>query len=177
MLSARARSREAAVWETLAAKERLCQELDGLVQSGGGAAEPALSAAVQEKWTALPALPAAWEKRMIARRDGALRALPDAAAAGEYLAQMEKISDSRHRMLLELELLLGLDSPAEFQQQRLALQVQQLKERFKGGATAGNATPGERLLAWCAQPGVAGALDQQRCERIVSKLGTTRVKA
>ena len=176
MLSARARSREAGVWETLAAKERLCRELDALVQSGRGTADSALSAAAQEKWSALPTLPAAWEQKMIARRDAALRAASDASAADEYLARMEGNSDSLRQSLVELELLLGLDSPAEFQQYRLALQVKQLKERFKGGATAGNSTPGELLLAWCAQSGVRGTLDQQRCDRIVSKLAQTRVR-
>ncbi len=176
MLSGRVRSREAAVWETLLAKERLCRELDGLVQPGPGAAESASSAA-QEKWLALPALPAAWEQKMTARRDGALRALSDAAAAGEYLARIEGDSDTQRRRLVEIELLLGLDSPAEFQQYRLALQVKQLKERFKGGATAGSDTPGELLLAWCARPGIPGTLDQQRCERIVSRLEKTHVRA
>ena len=83
-------------------------------------------------------------------------------------------SQSRREGLLELELLLGLDSPAEFQPQRLALQVKQLKERFRGAAAAGADTAGERLLAWCAQPGVADALDRQRCERVFSKMEKMR---
>ena len=89
---------------------------------------------------------------------------------------MERNPDSLRQRLVEIELLLGLDSPAELQQYRLALQVKQLKERFKGGATGGSSTPGELLLAWCAQSGVRGALDQQRCERIVSKLAHTRAR-
>ncbi len=36
-----------------------------------------------------------------------------------------------------------------------------------------NAT-GERLFAWCTQPGVADALDRQRCERILSKVEQAR---
>lgn len=176
MFSARARSREAGVWETLAAKQRLCRELDALVQSGAGAADPAAAAAAQDKWTALPALPAAWEQKMSARRDAALRALSDAAAADEYRAAMQRNAESLGRKLVELELLLGMDSPAEFQQYRLALQVKQLKERFKGGAAAANSTPTELLLDWCAQPGVCGAPDQQRCERIVARFARTGVK-
>ena len=180
MLSARVRSREAAVWQTLAAKERLCEELDGLVRSGGGSAPleaesvEAQSAAAQERWAALPALPAAWEKKMLARRDAALGALSEAAAAGKYLARIEQGAGSRREGLLELELLLGLESPPEFQPQRLALQVKKLKERFSSAATTGAVTAGERLLAWCAQPGVADALDRQRCERILSKVEQAR---
>ena len=180
MLSARVRSREAAVWQTLAAKECLCEELDAFVRSGGGSAAletasfEAQSAAARERWVALPELPAAWEKNMLARRDAALGALTDAAAAGKYLTRMEQGAGSRREGLLELELLLGMDSPPEVQQQRLALQVKKLKERFSSGASAGPVTAAERLLAWCAQPGVADALDRQRCERIVSKVEQTR---
>ena len=175
MLSARVRSREAAVWQTLAAKERLCEELDGLVRSGGGS-DPleAQSAVAHERWAALPALPAAWEKKMLARRDAALGALSEAAAAGKYLARMEQGAVSRREGLLELELLLSLESPPEFQPQRLALQVKKLKERFSSGASTGAVTAAERLLVWCAQPGVADALDRQRCERILAKVEQAR---
>jgi DNA repair protein SbcC/Rad50 len=180
MLSARVRSREAAVWQTLAAKERLCEELDLLLRAGAGAAPSeampaeAQSAAARERWAALPALPAAWEKKMLARRDAALLALSDAEAGGKYLARMEQGGASRRQALLELELSLGLESPPELQQQRLALQVKQLKERFSGAAGSGAVTAGERALAWCAQAGVAEALDRQRCERILAKIEQTR---
>jgi hypothetical protein len=54
-----------------------------------------------------------------------------------------------------------------------------LKDRFRGAATAGTGTntPGERLLGWCAQPGVSSALDRQRCERIFSEVEKTRAKS
>ena len=171
-LSARVRSRETAVWQTLAAKERLCEELDSLVRANpDAAAVAAQSAAAQERWAALPALPVAWESKMIARRDAALNALSDAAASGDYLARVERGVESRRESLLELELLLGLDTPAEFQAQRLALQLKQLRERFKGAAAIGADAAGERLVAWCAQPGVTDAGDRQRCEKIFTAAG------
>ena len=111
---------------------------------------------------------------MIARRDAALRALSDAAAAGDYVARIERGIISRRERLLELELLLGLDSPTEFQEQRLALQVKQLRERFKGAAVGSADNAGERLLAWCAEPGVADERDRQRCEKIFSKVERLR---
>jgi len=119
-------------------------------------------------------LPDAWEQKMLARRDGALKALSDPAAAGDYLERVENGVAARRASLLELELLLGLESPAEFQPQRLALQVKRLRERFKSAATLDAGNAGERLLAWCAQPGVADACDRQRCDRIVSKIAQTR---
>jgi hypothetical protein len=178
LVSARARSREVAVWGTLAAKELLCDELDRLVLAGAGlnqaAAEPANKVtSTQENWAAMPALPAAWEQKILARRDAALRALGDAAAASEHVKRMAKEAEPRRQVLLALELSLGLDSPAEVQAQRLALQVMKLKDRFQG-ATAAADSAGEQLLGWCSRPGVAGELDRQRCERIFSRFGTTK---
>jgi hypothetical protein len=175
MLSARTRSREAAVWQTLAAKERLCEELDALLRAGGASPQfEAQSAATLERWAVLPALPAAWEKKMLARRDAALGALADADAAAKYVARMEQGAAARRDGLLGLELLLGLESPSEYQPQRLALQVKQLKERFSSGASAGALSAGERLLAWCGQAGVADALDRQRSERILARVEQAR---
>ncbi|MBE0612827.1 MAG: DUF349 domain-containing protein [Burkholderiales bacterium] len=179
MLSARVRSREAAVWQTLAAKERLCEELDAALRAGVAPAATGenpieAQSGVAERWAALPALPAAWEKKMLARRDAALVALSDAGVGADYLARMEQGAQARREGLLELELLLSLDSPPEFQQQRLALQVRKLKERFSSSASAGGATAGERLLEWCVQAGVADALDRQRCERILAKVEQSR---
>ena len=180
MLAARVRSREAAVWQTLAAKERLCEELDAVVRAGGAsvpleaATSEAQPAAVQARWAALPALPAAWEKKILARRDAALGALADAAAAAKYLARIEQGAAARREGLLELELLLGMDSPLELQAQRHALQVKKLKERFSSAASTGPVTAVERLLAWCAQAGVADALDRQRSEKIMSRVEQAR---
>jgi len=172
-LSARARSREAAVWHTLAAKERLCEELDSLVQSNASTTEAA-AAAANERWAALPALPAAWEKRMVARRDAALSALSGEAATADYRARIERGVESRREALLGLEMSLGLESPAELHAQRLALQVKQLRERFQSAPAAGAGTAGERLVDWCAGPGVADAGDRQRCERVFSAMEQAR---
>jgi hypothetical protein len=173
MLSGRARAREAALWQTLAEKERVCEELDQLLLAGGaaaGAEDAQALRAPQERWAALPPLPPAWENRLLARRDAAQSALSAADADGKYRARMEQGAAARRQALLELELQLGLDSPPGFQQQRLALQVKQLKERFSNAASAGAVSAGERLLAWCAQAGVADALDRQRFERILAQV-------
>jgi hypothetical protein len=170
-LSGRVRAREAAVWQTLAAKERLCEELDSALRSRGG---PQDATAVNAQWTALPALPPAWEKAMLARRDAALRALADETAAAAHLERIDGGAESRRELLLELEMLLGLQSPPDFQAQRFALQVKQLRDRFQSAAKIGSNTAGERLLAWCAQPGVADASDRQRCERVFSAMEGSR---
>ena len=170
MLSARVRSREGAVWLTLAAKELLCEELDRRVGVDQDPAEVAATPLVHDRWAALPALPAAWEKKMVARRDAALAALSDHAVIGEYIARIKNGVGSRRECLLELESALSLDSPAEFQAHRLALQVKRLRDRFSSAATSNASTAPDLLLAWCATPGVADARDRQRCERVMSKI-------
>ena len=72
-------------------------------------------------------------------------------------------------LIVRLELVLGLDSPPALQSQRLALQVKQLKDRFKSAVTVTAETAGERLLAWCAMAGVCAAADRPRVERIFVK--------
>jgi exonuclease SbcC len=170
-LSARARARETEVWRILAAKERLCEELDRRLCSGEGTAD---AAAVQAQWTALTALPAAWEKAMVGRRDAALHALADEAVAAAHVMRIERAVESRGEILLELELRFGLECPPELQAQRRAVQLKQLRERFQGPATNAVHSAGEHLLAWCAQPGVADARDRQRCERVFSAMEHAR---
>ncbi|MBK9244756.1 MAG: DUF349 domain-containing protein [Burkholderiales bacterium] len=166
LLKARSRGKEAAVWQALLAKAQLCEELDAAL-----AAEPPLPVdgqALRGRWQALPALPEGWEKTMIARRDQALSALDSDDARYEQLDRIDDGVAVRRDALLELELALGLPSPAELAKERLAVQVKQLRSRFK--AAPGGGSAGEILLAWCATPGVADARDRSRCEKIVESL-------
>jgi hypothetical protein len=118
----------------------------------------------------LPALAAAWEKAMLGRRDAALSALASEPAATAYRTRIERGAGSRREILLDLEMQLGLESPPELKAQRLALQVKKLRDRFQSAATTRANAPGERLLAWCALPGVADAVDRQRCERVFAAM-------
>jgi len=169
LVSTRARSRETTVWRTLAAKERICEEIDGAVHGGRGAPEGA-----PERWAGLPALPVAWERKLVARRDAALIAAGDGVAAEAHRARIEGNAEPRRAILLELEVLLGLESPRELQGERLALQVKLLSQRFQGAAATGATAAGERLVAWCAEPGVADARDRSRCERAFSAMERAR---
>jgi hypothetical protein len=166
VLKAHSRGKEAAVWQALLAKAALCEEIDAAL-----VADPPTAVdtdALHGRWGALPALQPAWEQKLVARREQAL-----AAFAGEDARydQLDRIDDGvavRRDALLELELALGLPSPAELAKERLALQVRKLNSRFK--AAAGGGSAGEILLDWCATPGVADERDRGRCEKIVESL-------
>jgi hypothetical protein len=177
MLKARNRAREAQVWHALLAKERLCEELDALVIAPPDASDAVAVEAVQQRWSALPPLAAAWEQKLVARRDAALAALaPDADeyAREDHAVLIEKSSAARRDALLELELTLSLESPADLQPQRLAVQVKQLRNRFKRAATGTAGSAGEILLEWCTLPGVADTRDLKRCEQIIASIERRR---
>jgi Domain of Unknown Function (DUF349) len=175
MLAARARARASEAWQMLLAKERLCAEVDLLVGAEGDAApDTGFAAAAVQRWDALPPLPDAWEKQMLARRDAALAALSDPDAGFDYREQMESDAPARREMLAELELLLGLETPAELRAQRLAVQVKRLRDRFKSTPTSDARAAEDLLLAWCTRPGMAEPGDPERCERIVASLARKR---
>jgi hypothetical protein len=173
LLRGRSRLIEAAVWETRFAKEQLCEELDTLVLKEG---DPDTAAAerVQQRWSGLPALSADWESRLAERRDAALRALGDADDRYDHVERIRECAPERRDALLELELMLGMPSPADLQAQRLAVQVKELRDRFKRTASGGAISAADLLLKWCALPGVADARDRQRCEKIVASLERRR---
>jgi len=169
-LSSRSRAKEAAVWQTLAARERICEALDRHVRAGSGDEEA--ENAANQQWAALPHLPQAWEKAMLARKDAAIAAFYDQDKADAYYARMDEQAEARAEILLDLEMQLGLEIPPELQAQRLALQVRKLRDRFQSGTGAG--VPGERLVAWCATPGVAEARDRERVERLIAAVARVR---
>ena len=172
LLRSRARSREAAAWDTLAAKEQLCERLEILLQGeldpdqAGREAE-----ALSEQWSALPKLAGTCEQKMNGRRDALLWAVRDAAAASDYRKRSAQAQAQRREDLLALELLLGLDTPPELQAERLALQVKQLRDRFKNSVSASAQDPGERLCDWCASPGVLDTRERARAQRVFAAMG------
>ena len=110
---------------------------------------------------------------MLARRDAAIAAVGGGDSGG-YNLRIDQGAASRSEQLLELEMLLGIDSPAELKGERLALQVKKLRDRFQSAAPAGAGNAKELLLAWCAQPGVADERDRQRIERVFRALEEAR---
>ena len=168
MLRGRSRAKEVAVWRALLDKERLCEELDALVIAN----ENAEADAVRDRWNVLPPLTALWEKQLVARRDAAIQAMADHDARARLQKRIKDGALMRSDALVELELMLRLESPPDLQSQRRAVQVRQLRDRFKG---AGSDAAADRiLLEWCAHPGVIDARDRGRCEQIIAAIERRR---
>jgi len=170
LLGARDRGKEAVIWQALLAKAKLCEEVDAALQAEPPGAIDAES--LLARWRELPGLPDAWEKKLAARRDQALAAT---FGEDERYAQLDRIDDAvaaRRDALLELELTLGLPSPSELTKERLAVQVMKLNSRFK--TATGSGSPTDRLLDWCATPGVADAREHGRVEKIVEAVQRRR---
>ncbi len=164
----RARSEQAAALRALLERDRLCEELDALVLAES--TDTSASAAVVERWSAVPPISADWDKRMLARRDAALQAFADEDARYDLLDAIEENAALRRDALLEIELTLGIASPPDLQKERLAVQVKQLRDRFKRTAPGDTGGAVQLLVHWCELSGVAEARDRQRCEAIVARL-------
>ncbi len=169
-LRARKREQQTAVWRALLDKEHLCEELDRAARDGGSVDAESF----QSRWDALPALTAAWEQKLVARRNAAQHALTDAAARTKLIAQIESGSAARRDALLQLELMLSIDSPADLQQERRALQLKQLRDRFKRDDSGSRGAADQILVDWCARAGVADERDPARCERIATAIERRR---
>jgi hypothetical protein len=173
LLRGRARASEAAVWQALLAKVWLCEELDVLASLAADP-DPAAVDSVRQRWAALAPLSAEWERKVLERRDAALQAMADAYDREDHLAKIEDCAATRRDALLELELMLGIDSPADLQPQRLAVQVKHLRDRFKRTASGGAGSAEQVLIAWCSLPGATETRDRARVERIVGSVGRPR---
>ncbi|MFN0299192.1 MAG: DUF349 domain-containing protein, partial [Burkholderiales bacterium] len=170
VLRGRSRAKEVAVWRALLDKERLCEELDALVIAEKNA-EPD---EVQQRWSALPPLAPAWEKKLAARRDAAIQAMANPDARARLRKRMEDGAAARRDALLELELTLGLESPPDLQSQRRAVQVKQLRDRFKGAGSGAAEAADQVLIEWCAHPGIVEERDRGRCEQIIASIERRR---
>jgi Domain of Unknown Function (DUF349) len=168
VMRARNRAKEVAVWRTLLDKERLCEELETLAlaeQTDG-------VDAAKKRFAALPALTAAWEKKLAPRWDAALQAVSSGEVRTKLQKKRAESMVARRDALLELELMLGLESPRELQAERRAIQVRQLRDRFKGADSA--AAADGILIEWCACPGVVDERDRARCDQIIAAIERRR---
>jgi hypothetical protein len=174
-LKRRAQAKEAATWRALLDRAWLCDELDALIAGEQPAEELAAPIdALRARWVALPAIDAAWEAKLAARRDEAIAALADDDARWDHRDRIEDSAEARRDLLLELELQFNLTSPPDLQAQRLAVQVKHLRERFKRSPASEAERADRLLLDWCALHGSTDARDRERVEKIAGAIERRR---
>lgn len=121
---------------------------------------------LREQWSALPALQAAIESRMQRRYQHFIDALASGADAIEQLCtqRSENLQNSL-QLCLEMEVLLDIDSPDAFHEQRRQWQLTQLSTAMTGGL-AQNVSSHESVRQLLEESCVNGPLPQEDVDTI-----------
>lgn len=144
---------EQARYDALLAKLTLCEEREHLF--GEGAPDMTQAADLEDRWNAVVHFPDAWKKKLDARFAGL--AVQDKQARG--------IADT----LLDLEMALGVDSPAAFTAARQMLKIRALKTAMEGRQAVTIAPADiERWLIDAAATPNPDALSRERLQKIVA---------
>jgi hypothetical protein len=175
-----ARSAAQALLQGVRERSRLCDCLETAVLENvlAEAERQALVEETRRAWEALAPLDARHAPGFQQRYELASRALGgDARAREELLAALPRNLERRLALCLQMEIAAGLDSPPEFADARMRLQVSRLADALshrQEGARAGSERLRELLLEWYpvgpAPAASHGALDA-RIARIVAALG------
>ncbi|MBV9191223.1 MAG: DUF349 domain-containing protein [Betaproteobacteria bacterium] len=146
-------------FDRLAARSALIERLESAAIAGGVPEE--LSAEIAAAWKALPPLGMDGEKALQARL---------AAASQVTSAKLEKGRAERESLLLDLEVALGIPSPASVADQRRARQMQALQERFKPRTKTPAETPEATIARWYSIAAPADAAQAARMSAIARAL-------
>jgi hypothetical protein len=133
------------------------------------------------RWQALPGLSdESADTQLNERFEQALAT--QGAAAEQDDAEAKRRGENLHTresLCLRLEILLGIDSPAEHAQARMALQVERLSSALNGRTDTASESSTELLRAWCLSGPVPCALApalEQRFNRARLALGERPVQ-
>lgn len=139
--------------ELLKRKFMLCRRAEQAVMDGG--MEESRRQALRQEWDALPALGGGNERAMAARFAAALE-------GGEALrATLQRNREAVMQEILQMEIRLGVDSPAALSQERLKQQIQVLQDALRAGQRQDQ--PQALLMQLCTQ---AALLDDEAAARI-----------
>ncbi len=136
-------------------KSLLCASIEALVVAGGDTAD---FKTLSQRWESLPPLPDDLEPIIAERYRLASAALQDETAAQQLRNSLSANLEALHALLLQLEILTEVESPAEFDRQRMALQVKRLSAAM-GKAEPDNNKPAEQLIRDIL---LLGAVDEEQ---------------
>ena len=140
-------------YDALLAKLALCDEREHLF--GEGAPDMAQAADLEDRWNAVAHFPDAWKKKLDARFAG--------------LAVQDKNTRGIADTLLDLEMALGVDSPAAFTAERQMQKIRALKTAMEGRQAVTIAPADiERWLIDAAATPNPDTLSRERLQKIVA---------
>ena len=155
-----ARLQQQAQTQAVLEKLALCQQLESALQQDGAALDVS---AWQERWQALPKLSQEMEKILGTRWQQALAAASDDNLRQALCVQLAKNLPQLLNEVLRLEIVHGLESPAEFSRERLKMQVQVLQSSLKSGEK--QAGQGKAMLL-----GLVAGVDEVLAKRMLAVL-------
>jgi hypothetical protein len=145
--------------ELLRRKFMLCRRAEQAVVEG--AMDDSRRQALRQEWDALPALGGGNERPMAARFGAALE-------GGEPLcAALQQNREAVMQEILQMEIRLGVESPAALSQERLKQQIQVLQDALRAGQRPDQ--PQALLMQLCTQPALLDDEAATRIERLIMR--------
>lgn len=175
------RAMQDAQWRTLARRLEICRHAEQALFSEGSAMASDAARRIQwrNEWESLPQLPGALQHALQRRFEAALPvpeagepAKNEAIGSAEIEARrglLQANRDALRQEVLRLEVLAGADTPADYQRERLRLQVDGLQTALKSGREA--ITLGAQLQRIC---GLSALTDDETAERIERALAASK---
>lgn len=159
-LDAAKRTALEAEFDALHAKLMLCQMMEQAL------ANDETLPPLADRWQALPALAADFERTLRDRFDAAANARQSGDRG--YVENLENNRAELSNELLRLEIICGIDSPAQLSRERLQRQVEVLQSSLMAGQKP--QTKEAQLLQLCALPALADAHTAGRIDSVIASL-------
>ena len=145
--------------ELLKRKFMLCRRAEQALMEGG--MDDARRQALRQEWDALPTLAGGSERAMAARFTAALE-------GGDALrAALQANREAVMQEILQMEIRLGVESPAALAQERLKQQIQVLQDALRAGQRPDQ--PQALLMQLCTQPALLDDEAAARIERLIMR--------
>ena len=145
--------------DLLKRKFMLCRRAEQALAQG--TMDDPLRQALRQEWDALPTLSGGSERAMAGRFSAALQ-------GGEGLrAALQQNREAVMQEILQMEIRLGVDSPAALSQERLKQQIQVLQDALRAGQRPDQ--PQALLMQLCTQPALLDDEAAARIERLIMR--------
>jgi hypothetical protein len=165
-LDGRKKRETEAEFVALESKLALCSVVEKALVDGTGI-EADVCQGYQDEWDRLPVLRSGFERKMKERFDRSLAALK--AGDRQYAVELTKPNDSLAREIMQLEIIMGIESPAELAKQRLQMQVEVLQSSLRSGTKApAMESCLTQLVNLCATPSATDSRLMNRIKQLIA---------